>query len=72
MSVDVRVRVTEDATEKNIKIEGFVDRDKETELELTVGRKIYEQVMYVLDKTLPPQNEEKKEDGQEESKIIIP
>lgn len=72
MSVDVRVRVTENLEEKNIKIEGFVDRDKETELELTVGRKIYEQVMYVLDKTLPPQAEEKKEDGQEESKIIVP
>jgi len=73
MSVDIRFRVTEDQEEKNIKIEGFIDREKETDSELAVGRKLYQQIMYVLDKTLPPETDKKEEGGtEEESKIIVP
>jgi hypothetical protein len=68
MSVDIRVNVTEDKENKNINIGVYIDRKEETDTELAVGRKLYKDVMELLDKTLPPSEGDKKE----ESSIITP
>ena len=68
MSVDIRVNVTEDKENKNIQIGVFIDRKEETEMELAVGKRLYSDVMELLEKTLPPSEDDKKE----QSSIITP
>jgi len=70
MSVDVRINVMEDKENKNVNIGVFIDRKEETEIELSVARKLYNDIMSVLDKTLPPSDP--KDEKEEESKIIVP
>ena len=72
MSVDIRIRAEEDLENKNIKIGIFIDREKETEIELSVARKLYNDILQLLDKTLPASDENEEEGQKEESKIIVP
>jgi len=72
VSVDIRIRAEEDLENKNIKIGIFIDREKETEIELSVARKLYNDILQLLDKTLPASDENEEEGQKEESKIIVP
>lgn len=72
MSVDIRIRTEEDKEKSNIKIGIFIDRDKETEVELGVAKRLYADIMQLLDKTLPVSDEKDGEEPKEDSKIIVP
>lgn len=78
MSVDIKIRTTENTETNNIDINVFLDRDKETDLEMKVARSLYSRVMEVLEVTLPPSDNSEQDttpttaNSTEEPKIIIP
>lgn len=69
MSVDVRIRASEDTENEKLKLEVHVDRFGATDLELAVAEKLYRKAEILVENLV---NEVETKTNEEPSRIITP